>query len=196
MLTATATWADACARQRPGHELLRHADTNNELIDEVITYQADRGNFAQQPEHLQRVSDDEQAPPAKRPRSSHSRAPKQKASRTEALDQDLTGSKLLYRYQERPGRSRAARTRYGLRPRAHAHQHRTPIKGAKSPGRPRPRRSPRPSPTGLVPGIDAAPLRGTPPCTVTDRCASSMIADWIASLTATVTATHADAGGP
>jgi hypothetical protein len=55
----TATWADACARQRPGHELLRHADTNNRLIDEVITYQADPGNFAQQPEHLQRVSDDE-----------------------------------------------------------------------------------------------------------------------------------------
>lgn len=45
------------------HDLLRHADTNNDLIDEVIKYQADRGNFAQQPEHLQRASDDEEAPP-------------------------------------------------------------------------------------------------------------------------------------
>lgn len=60
------------------HDLLRHADTNNDLIDDVIKYQADRGNFAQQPEQLRRPSSDHQAPPpAKRPRSSRNRAPKQ-----------------------------------------------------------------------------------------------------------------------
>ncbi|WP_028677402.1 GntR family transcriptional regulator [Salinispora arenicola] len=60
------------------HDLLRHADTNNDLIDEVIKYQADRGNFAQQPEHLRRPSNDDQAPPpAKRPRSNRNHAPKQ-----------------------------------------------------------------------------------------------------------------------
>nr|WP_232534075.1 hypothetical protein [Plantactinospora sp. KBS50] len=54
------------------------ADTNNDLIDEVIKYQADRGNCAQQPEHLQRASaGDQPSPPAKRPRSSRDRAPKQ-----------------------------------------------------------------------------------------------------------------------
>jgi hypothetical protein len=31
------------------HDLLRHADTNAHLIDEVIKYQADHGNFAQPP---------------------------------------------------------------------------------------------------------------------------------------------------
>nr|WP_255361254.1 hypothetical protein [Micromonospora chalcea] len=44
----------------------------------MIKYQADRGNFAQQPEHLGRPSNDEQAaPPTKRPRSNRNRAPKQ-----------------------------------------------------------------------------------------------------------------------
>ncbi|MFJ6198694.1 GntR family transcriptional regulator, partial [Micromonospora sp. NPDC092111] len=60
------------------HDLLRHTDTNSDLINEVIKYQADRGNFAQQPEHLRRPSNDEHAPPPdKRPRSSRNRAPKQ-----------------------------------------------------------------------------------------------------------------------
>ncbi|MFI6823946.1 hypothetical protein ACIBJE_23845 [Micromonospora sp. NPDC050187] len=41
----------------------------------MIKYQADRGNFAEQSEHLQRPSSDEQAPPpAKRSRSSRNRA--------------------------------------------------------------------------------------------------------------------------
>jgi len=44
----------------------------------VIKYQADRGNFAQQPEHLRRPSSDEQAPPpGKRSRTSRQRTPKQ-----------------------------------------------------------------------------------------------------------------------
>lgn len=44
----------------------------------MIKYQTDRGNFAQQPEHLRRPSNDEQAlSPAKRSRSSRNRAPKQ-----------------------------------------------------------------------------------------------------------------------
>jgi hypothetical protein len=59
------------------HELLTHADTNNDLIDEVIKYQADRGDFAQQPEHLRRPSNDEVPPPSKRPRNSRQRTPKQ-----------------------------------------------------------------------------------------------------------------------
>lgn len=59
------------------HDLLHHADTNN-LIDQVITYQADHGNLDQQPEHLQQASDSGQTPPpAKRPHSSRNRAPKQ-----------------------------------------------------------------------------------------------------------------------
>lgn len=45
----------------------------------VIEYQADRGNFAQQPEHLRRPGNDEQAPPppGKRSRASRQRTPKQ-----------------------------------------------------------------------------------------------------------------------
>jgi hypothetical protein len=54
-----------------------HAGTNSDLIDKVINYQADRSNFAQQPEHLRRPSNDEAPPPAKRSRSSRNRAPKQ-----------------------------------------------------------------------------------------------------------------------
>ncbi|MDG4756625.1 hypothetical protein O7620_01765 [Micromonospora sp. WMMD710] len=44
----------------------------------MVKYQADRGNFAQQPAHIQRASDGNQTPPpAKRPRSSRQRTPKQ-----------------------------------------------------------------------------------------------------------------------
>ncbi|GGM27519.1 MULTISPECIES: hypothetical protein [Micromonospora] len=48
------------------------------LIDAVIKYQADRGNFAQQSEHLRRLSSNERAtPPGKRSRTSCQRTPKQ-----------------------------------------------------------------------------------------------------------------------
>ena len=49
------------------NDLLAHAETHNTLIDEVIAYHAERGNFAQQPEWLKRSSDDTPAAkPAKR----------------------------------------------------------------------------------------------------------------------------------
>jgi len=49
------------------NDLLAHAETHNTLIDQVIAYHAERGNFAQQPEWLKRPSDDTPAAkPAKR----------------------------------------------------------------------------------------------------------------------------------
>lgn len=51
------------------HELLRHADTNTHLIDEVIKYQADHGNFAQPPDSASASTDDPPTTPAKRTRS-------------------------------------------------------------------------------------------------------------------------------
>ena len=58
-------------------DLLGHADTHSRLIDEVIKYQADHGNFAQPPA-LAAVTSDDQPPatPTKR-RSSRTREPKQ-----------------------------------------------------------------------------------------------------------------------
>lgn len=51
------------------HDLLRHADTNTHLIDEVIKYQADHGNFAQPPDSASASTDDPPTTPAKRTRS-------------------------------------------------------------------------------------------------------------------------------
>jgi DNA-binding transcriptional regulator YhcF (GntR family) len=48
------------------HDLLRHADTNTHLIDEVIKYQADHGNFAQPPAIAAAGDDPEPPTPAKR----------------------------------------------------------------------------------------------------------------------------------
>jgi len=58
-------------------DLLGHADTHSQLIDEVIKYPADHGNFAKPPAIAAVASDDEPpATPAKR-RSSRTREPKQ-----------------------------------------------------------------------------------------------------------------------
>ena len=51
------------------HELIGHAIDNRRLIDEVIKYQADHGNFAQPPRHAPNSADDPPTPPAKRTRS-------------------------------------------------------------------------------------------------------------------------------
>lgn len=78
--------------------------------------------FAQQPKHLRRPSHDEAPPPAKRLRSSPARQSSKPAgprpsTKIRLAQNCSTGS--------RPARqSRAARTRYGLRPRAHARHHR------------------------------------------------------------------------
>jgi DNA-binding transcriptional regulator YhcF (GntR family) len=56
------------------HDLLNHADTNRRLIDEVIKYQAGRGNFAQPPDGLATPGDDAK-PPTKRA-TRRARAPK------------------------------------------------------------------------------------------------------------------------
>ncbi len=58
-------------------DLLGHADTHGSLIDEVIKYQADHGNFAKPPAIAAVTSDDKPpAAPTKR-RSSRTREPKQ-----------------------------------------------------------------------------------------------------------------------
>jgi hypothetical protein len=58
-------------------DLLGHADTHSRLIDEVIKYQADHGNFAQPPAIAAVTSDDKPpAAPTKR-RSTRTREPKQ-----------------------------------------------------------------------------------------------------------------------
>jgi DNA-binding transcriptional regulator YhcF (GntR family) len=57
-------------------ELIAHAETHKKLIDEATRHQADRGNFAQQPEWLNRPGDDTApAQPAKRS-GGRSRKPK------------------------------------------------------------------------------------------------------------------------
>jgi predicted sulfurtransferase len=87
MVTAivTATWAHGSGVRQAagGHDVttttaadrdtavidvLDHAEDHKGLIDEAIRYQTDRGNFAQQPEWLNRP-DDEPAKPRKRTRS-------------------------------------------------------------------------------------------------------------------------------
>ncbi|HET6482780.1 MAG TPA: GntR family transcriptional regulator [Actinoplanes sp.] len=58
-------------------DLLGHTDTHSQLIDEVIKYQADHGNFAKPPAIAAVTSDDKPpATPTKR-RSSRTREPKQ-----------------------------------------------------------------------------------------------------------------------
>lgn len=58
-------------------DLLGHADAHSRLIDEVIKYQADHGNFAKPPAIAAVTSDDKPpAAPTKR-RSSRTREPKQ-----------------------------------------------------------------------------------------------------------------------
>jgi DNA-binding transcriptional regulator YhcF (GntR family) len=58
-------------------DLLGHADTHGRLIDEVIKYQADHGNFAQPPAIAAAANDDEPpATPTKR-LSSRAREPRQ-----------------------------------------------------------------------------------------------------------------------
>ncbi|SRR6266508_1295040 len=51
-------------------------------------------------------------------------------------------------------------------------------------------------PRQVLPGIDAAPLRGTPPCTIAQQFDTSMNGHCRCRLTATLTATPADIGGP
>ncbi|WP_229070827.1 GntR family transcriptional regulator [Actinoplanes sp. DH11] len=53
------------------HDLLRHADTHGRLIDDVIKYHADHGNYAKPPAHM--IRDDapgaQDEPPAKPPQN-------------------------------------------------------------------------------------------------------------------------------
>jgi DNA-binding transcriptional regulator YhcF (GntR family) len=58
-------------------DLLGHADTHGRLIDEVIKYQADHGNFAQPPATAAAASDDEPPTAPTKRRSSRAREPKQ-----------------------------------------------------------------------------------------------------------------------
>lgn len=79
----------------------------------------------------------------------------------------------------------------GLRPRAHARQRRT-VPRASPTRQPTSRRSLHQSPRQVVPGMDAAPLRGRPPYTITQSAYASMLSNGWHRLTATVTATAAD----
>ena len=58
-------------------DLLDHADTHSQLIDEVIKYQTDHGNFAKPPAIAAVASDDEPPPTPTKRRSSRTREPKQ-----------------------------------------------------------------------------------------------------------------------
>ena len=60
-----------------GQDLLGHADTHGPLIDEVIKYQADHGNFAKPPAIAAVTSDDESPTAPTKRRSSRTREPKQ-----------------------------------------------------------------------------------------------------------------------
>ncbi|WP_093402049.1 GntR family transcriptional regulator [Micromonospora sediminimaris] len=58
-------------------DLLDHADTHSQLIDEVIKYQADHGNFAKPPAIAAAASDNDPPTAPTKCRSSHTREPKQ-----------------------------------------------------------------------------------------------------------------------
>jgi hypothetical protein len=58
-------------------DLLNHADTHSQLIDEVIKYQTDHGNFAKPPAIAAATSDDEPPTTPTEHRSSRTRKPKQ-----------------------------------------------------------------------------------------------------------------------
>ncbi|HET6484326.1 MAG TPA: GntR family transcriptional regulator [Actinoplanes sp.] len=61
------------------NDLVRHADAHSQLIDDVIRYQADHGNYAKQPAHL--IRDDapgsaEDEPTAEPPAAKKTRRPR------------------------------------------------------------------------------------------------------------------------
>ena len=58
-------------------DLLGHADTHGPLIDEVIKYQADHGNFAKPPTIAAATSDDQPPTAPTKRRSNRTREPKQ-----------------------------------------------------------------------------------------------------------------------
>jgi hypothetical protein len=64
------------ADRKPPSALLDHADTHSRLIDEVIKYQVDHGNFAKPPAIAAVTSDDKPPTAPTKRRSSRTREPK------------------------------------------------------------------------------------------------------------------------
>jgi hypothetical protein len=171
------------------HDLLTHADTNRLLIDEVIQYQARRGNFAQPPEGFGTPNDDATPPtkpaaPARRRRNHQTKIRLAQTCYTESRTARLA-----------PGRAHALR----LRPRAHAHQHRTIHQGG-----PIYRAGAVTIPSPTAPGTW---FRGSTPHRYAarhrrsnvrprSRLPTSMYSNACAPLTATVTATQTDYRAP
>ena len=157
--TVTATWTDRGAPnatdRRPDRPR-RAAQPPHRRSD---PHPSDGGNFAKPPANAP-ATDDLQRPPAK-----HGSSPRRATRPRPSSPRSKLGSNSLYKDQERPSYA-------GPRARATA----VPPPRARPPRPCRHSQASRPRPTGrgrcdpftshpphVVPGIDAAPLRGTPP---------------------------------